>query len=367
MIQKRIIFYFSWLFAFASVKRLSRRRINWDGYYSTDFFFAQSLHSWREMHGLYKDGETLLNHESLLPYTLGEIEELRLPKEDEQIIFDRCLGDMCSFVCRLGIKDAASFYLNFLDEAKACDGRAMLPCLQGKDELGNMMDVLEVSAIGYAGIYSGGVDDKLNFIQKNLCGDYVNDWVLGKWAEQLASAVFENENIEDAASVAIERLVDMMYNARLRIANNNKAIHNEIVLARALSMYTTYVSQLDLEFHLDGEVIRKMKILGIYPNEPQQDADVEAKECQDTNTGNRQWTDSLRQYFNRPDERIAMLAGRSDDDIIHVLKEWKKERNEESGIPIFKQNPYNNKSKFAKAMKENGLIENTPNTFRQSL
>lgn len=104
----------------------------------------------------------------------------------------------------------------------------------------------------------------------------------------------------------------------------------------------------------------KMKYLGHSVGEPQQNTDVEAK------VATQQWTDDLRAIFNKPDERITMLYGRSENDILKALKTWKQERFEKDGRPIFKVYPSDNKRAFAKAMEENGLISKA-DSFRKKL
>ncbi len=81
----------------------------------------------------------------------------------------------------------------------------------------------------------------------------------------------------------------------------------------------------------------------------------------------KQWTDDLRAYFNKPDERLAMLVGRSDDDIVKVLRAWAQERVEKDGRPIFRTTPSSDKCGFANAMEKNGLIHSAANTFRRKI
>lgn len=105
----------------------------------------------------------------------------------------------------------------------------------------------------------------------------------------------------------------------------------------------------------------KRKYIGYSVGKPQQDADVEAK------SSTRQWTDGLRAYFNKPEERLAMLVGRSDDDIVKVLRAWAQERVEKDGRPIFRTTPSSDKCGFANAMEKNGLIHSAANTFRRKI
>lgn len=151
-----------------------------------------------------------------------------------------------------------------------------------------------------------------------------------------------------------------------KIVNDSKYLQS-LIKVGCISDYEAYLLARDVirlveayKYSVSAICGVKMKYLGHSVGEPLQNTDVEAK------VATRQWTDSLRQYFNNPNERIAMLYCRSDDDILKALRTWEQDRFEKDGRPIFKIHPFNNKQAFAKAMEENGLISKA-DSFRKKL
>lgn len=80
-----------------------------------------------------------------------------------------------------------------------------------------------------------------------------------------------------------------------------------------------------------------------------------------------QYSDALRSLFKNRVDLIDGLCGLTDKEIAQRIKALAKER-DKFGKPLI-QSPanYGNKTKFADALKENGLIKCTANQFRRNL
>lgn len=200
---------------------------------------------------------------------------------------------------------------------------------------------------------------------------------------QVTASDIENELLDnvtnpgtmgDCAALYFGVLEGLLQIPQLKVIDADKIVINSkylqsLIKAGCISDYEAYIFARDIirlaeVFSLSVRAICgvKRKYLGHSVDEPQQYTDVEAK------VATQQWTDSLRQYFNRPDERIAMFVGLPDNNIGQLVRSWANtSRYEKDGRPIFRKNPYNNKSRFAKVMKENGLIEKDADYFRQLL
>lgn len=182
--------------------------------------------------------------------------------------------------------------------------------------------------------------------------------------------------IQDAEN-ASERLHNILFKISddaewMKYGTPENALHNYVTAA------TTFARRLDAALLMRGiDFMELQKTCGVYiqPNRVLHDlvpyiGSVElAKyylERIETKANAKQGTDNLRAFFNKPDERITMLYGRSENDILKALKTWKQERFEKDGRPIFKVYPSDNKRAFAKAMEENGLISKA-DSFRKKL
>lgn len=82
--------------------------------------------------------------------------------------------------------------------------------------------------------------------------------------------------------------------------------------------------------------------------------------------GERFYLDGLLDLFNNNTYLIEELVGLSDDEIARKIKGWAKEK-DKLGKPLIK-NPENGlKSRFAKELKANGIINQSEKTFRNKL
>ena len=78
------------------------------------------------------------------------------------------------------------------------------------------------------------------------------------------------------------------------------------------------------------------------------------------------YSDGLIKLFNGNTNLIEQLSGKSDNDIARQIKNWAKEK-DKFGKPLI-ENPENGlKSRFAKELKANGIIQQAERTFRTKL
>lgn len=80
------------------------------------------------------------------------------------------------------------------------------------------------------------------------------------------------------------------------------------------------------------------------------------------------WTENLRSFFYEPEKYLQTLVGLSDKDVAAEINTWVK-RQKTGEEKIFKKRPDNrgNKKIFCEALKENELIEQQANSFRNSI
>lgn len=77
------------------------------------------------------------------------------------------------------------------------------------------------------------------------------------------------------------------------------------------------------------------------------------------------WTENLRSFFYEPEKYLQTLVGLPDKDVAGEINTWVK-RQKTGEEKIFKKRPDNrgNKKDFCEALKENELIEQQTNSFR---